>query len=135
MAKVITIVEDDRAGLLLDISYVLGKERINIESIAATTVGGKAIITLQVKDPKRVKDLLRRKGFNVEEESFLFIKLPDKPGELAKITKLLADNKVNLLNLYVVARDGKHTVIALQPDRIRKARNLLKEWLVEEELI
>jgi len=47
--KDITIIAPDKVGLLADISYILGKARVNIESIAVTSVGGKAVITVLVK--------------------------------------------------------------------------------------
>ena len=131
--KTITIIEKDRVGLLLDISYILAKEKINIESISATTLGDKAIISISVKDPKKAMRVLEKNGFHVESENIIMIKLPDKPGELAKIAKLLAENKVNMRNLYIVARDGKNTIIAIQPDRPRKAKSVLKDYLVENE--
>jgi len=51
----ITIVADDRVGLLADISYILGTTHINIESISVSAIGGKAVITLLVKNPEKAE--------------------------------------------------------------------------------
>lgn len=130
----ITIVEKDKVGLLMDISYILGKEGINIESIAATAVGDRAVITMVVKDYEKAFEVLKKNGFNVLEEHMIIIKLEDKPGELSKVAKTLADAGINIKNLYVVSRDGKHTLVALsvEKDKMKKARELLKNYLVEE---
>ena len=48
--KSLTIVADDRVGLLSDISYVLGKSKINIESISVDVIGNKAVIVLTIKN-------------------------------------------------------------------------------------
>ena len=48
--KQITIVAEDKVGLIADISYILGKAKINIETIMVEVYGGKAVINLTVKD-------------------------------------------------------------------------------------
>ena len=60
--KQMTLIAKDEVGVLADISYILGKARINIESITVASVEAKAIITMFVKDEKRAKELLRANG-------------------------------------------------------------------------
>ncbi|MCX6773186.1 MAG: ACT domain-containing protein [Candidatus Micrarchaeota archaeon] len=62
--KQITIVADDKVGLLADISYILGKARVNIDAISVEVHGGKAIISLTFKDDKKAISLLA--NINVE---------------------------------------------------------------------
>ncbi len=132
--KTITIVEEDRVGLLMDISYILGKEKINIESITANSVGGKAIITLTVRDGNGAKKTLLKNGFHIIEEDMLMVSLKDRPGELATLAKLLKDNNINLQNLYMVSKDSKNTIIAIKPDKPKKAADILKRnnYSIEE---
>lgn len=130
--KVLTIVEKDRVGLLLDISYILGKEKINIETISASVVGDKAIIVLQVKDEKKALKVLKKNGFNVLETNTIAIALEDKPGKLAEVSKLLVDSGINILNLNVTSRANGITVVTMAVDKPRKARKVLKDYLIEE---
>jgi hypothetical protein len=130
MAKTITLVENDRIGLLNDISYIMGKEKINIENISGHTVGKKAIISMTVKDHKKAVQVLKKNGFNVMEEDSIMIKLKDKPGELSKITELLAKNRISIKNLYVVSRDGENTIISLSTNKKKKTIALLKPYLI-----
>jgi hypothetical protein len=132
--KTITIVEEDRVGLLMDISYILGKEKINIESITANAVGGKAIITLTVKDGNEAKKTLLKNGFHIIEEDMLMVSMKDRPGELAALAKLLKDNGINMMNLYMVSKDSKNTIIAIKPDKPKKAADILKrnKYSIEE---
>ncbi len=132
--KTLKIIEKDRLGLLMDISYILGKEKINIENISATSVKDKAIILLQVRDEKRVAQILKKNGFNVIEDDSLILRLEDRPGELAKISKMLADNSISVDNLYIVSKDKKHTYVSIAVDRPRKARRILKDYLLEEQV-
>ncbi|MEW5996930.1 MAG: ACT domain-containing protein [Candidatus Micrarchaeota archaeon] len=131
--KELNIITDDRVGLLADISYVLGKARINIESIAASAVGGKAVLSIIVRDYDKAKQVLENSGFRVSASNVIFIKLEDKPGKLAEVAKALADDGINVENLHLVSKDGKHTIVGLTVANPKKARSLLADYLIEKE--
>jgi predicted amino acid-binding ACT domain protein len=65
--EILTIVAEDKVGLLADISYVLGKSRVNIESLNADVICGKAIVTLALSDLVKGRDVLRASGYGVED--------------------------------------------------------------------
>lgn len=127
----ITIVADDRVGLLADISYILGTTHINIETISISAIGGKAVITLLVKNPEKAEAVLKNSGFSVSPADVLFVRVEDRPGALAEIAKRLADNKISAENLTLVTKDGKTGIMSIAVDRMRKAKDVLKDCLVE----
>jgi len=129
--KDITIILDDKLGLLADISYILGKARINIESISSTSCGGKAIISIVVKNAQKAQKVLEQNGFKVSSGNILFVRIPNEPGNLSKIARMLVEGKINLDKLAQVSIDGQYVVIGLTVDRPRKAKKLLSEYLVE----
>lgn len=129
--KDITVIAPDKVGLLADISYILGKARVNIESIAVTSVGGKAVITVLVKNAQKAGEVLERNGFKVSSGNVIFLKLTDEPGKLSEVAKTLADNKISVGNLNLISRDGAHTIVGVTVDRPRKAKKVLEKYLVE----
>jgi hypothetical protein len=133
--KTIAIVEQDKVGLLMDISYILGKEKINIESITANAIGGKAVITITVKKGDEAKKILAKNGFHIMEEDVIMVEMDDKPGELANLAKILKDNELLMSNLYVVSKDGRKTIVAIKIDKMKKAKKVLHEkgYLVEDQ--
>lgn len=131
--KTLTIVADDKVGLLADISYILGKAKINIENISVDVVGGKAIITIGVSDKERTKSVLEAANYKVNDVESIVVKLQDKPGELSKITNLLAKEGINITNVHMITKDGKNTIIALIVDKPRKAELLLKDYMLMSE--
>lgn len=132
MKNIITIA-DDRVGLLADISYVLGKAKINIESISVDVVASKAVISLTVKDADKAKEILENNGYKVTENNAIIIKLSDKPGELSRITSMLASQKINIENVHVLSRDGKNTILSMAVDKPKKAQELLGEFIIGKE--
>ncbi len=129
--KVLRIIEKDRVGLIMDISYILGKSKINIENISVITSNGKVIILLQVKDEEKVKEILKRNGFNVLEDDVLIIKLEDKPGQLAEVSQILSQNNISIENLYIVSKNKKDVYVSVKVDDPKKAKKVLKEYLIE----
>jgi hypothetical protein len=130
--KSITIVADDKVGLLADISYILAKESINIESLNVDVISDKAVIILNVKEGDKARTALEASGYNVTEENMVIVKLDDKPGELSRITKMLASEGVNIDNVLILTRDGKNTVLSLAVDNTKKASEILKDCLITD---
>ncbi|GAG46827.1 unnamed protein product, partial [marine sediment metagenome] len=87
----LTVVEKDRFGKLADISELLAKHSVNVESIFAAMVNKTAIIKMSVSDSSKASSVLKEAGFSVMEESTVILQLKDEPGQLAKISRMLAN--------------------------------------------
>lgn len=124
--KEITVVEHDRVGLLADISEALGEKRINIDSLAVEVVGRTCIARLLVENAEAAKKALEARKFRVIAADILVLHLKDQPGELAKVTRLLADHGVAVSNVYMVNRENNMTVLALSVSDYEKAKKALK---------
>ena len=131
--KQVTVVAQDKVGVIADISFILGSAKINIESILAVSSDGKAIITLLLKDGEKAVRLLKSNGYHVLESEIFLIRLKDEPGELSRVSSLLGEKKVNIASLYVVARDRGYSIVALKVDKPRKAKRLLAPYLKIED--
>lgn len=132
--KDICVVTEDRMGLLADISYILGQARINIDSIAVSAVGGKAVFSIMVRDQEKAKSVLEGNGFQVSSGNVVYVKLDDKPGQLAEIAKMLSKNRISVDNVHLISKDGKSSIVGVAVSRPRKAKKLLNPFLIENEL-
>ena len=128
--KWMVLLTEDRPGIMARISYILVKAGINIEGLNAFTAGGRGIIYLLTNQPEKAKKLLEKNGFRVEEEETIIIKVEDKPGMLSKITERLAKEKINIISISIVGKEKGYAFISLKVDRTRKAKNLLKDYLI-----
>lgn len=131
--KQISVVVDDKVGLLADISFILGKSHINIESIASSSVGGKCVLNLTVKEEKRAIDVLAANGYKCLESDVIVVQMDNTPGTLAQLTRLLADSKINIENLLILTQDDKRSVYALKVDKPKLAEKLLTPYLGRDE--
>jgi hypothetical protein len=126
--KSVTIVSDDRVGLLADISYVLGKSSVNIEGLVVDVIGGKAVILLEVKDPKKAKDVLERNGFSTAKPDAIVIKVANE--SMGKVTEMLEGERVHTQEMTTLSSDSKDTIYALNVDKPRKATKMLNPFLL-----
>jgi len=131
--KSITIVADDKVGLLADISYVLAKSKINIDAINVDVIGGKAVISLGMGDAVKAKQVVESAGYKCEDTNAVVIKLLDTPGELNKTTALLAKEGVNVQTVHMLAKDSKNAVLSFIVDKPKRAMLILQPQLITNE--
>jgi predicted amino acid-binding ACT domain protein len=125
--KAITVITNDRVGLISDISYVLGKARINIEAIDASVVGKKIVITVMVKNYARARDELEKNGYpSTLDKDYCVVKISDAVGSMAKMTEMLKKARINILQLHQISSDGTHALVALKTNKPRPTREILK---------
>lgn len=134
MMKEIIIVSKDRVGLIADISYILANEKINIEQIDVNVTEDKAIIRLGVLSAKyeKAKSALERSGFEVLPPKSLVVKLEDKPGSLAELSKKLAEAKINILNIHVIGKNNTDVFDSIIVDKPKQAKKVLGNIIVSD---
>ncbi len=129
--KQLTVVSDDKVGVIADISYILGKARINIEAIACEVYGGKAVINITVKDEKKAAQMLSSNGYTVLESEILVVRVKDEPGQLSNVSKILGEEGVNIESLYLLCRGKGHSIDAIKVDKPKKAMKLLAPYIAK----
>ena len=128
--KQITVVVADKVGVLAELSYLLGKARVNIEAISAEVQGGKSVINLVVSDEKRAEMILKSNGYHVLAGEMLVVKVKDAPGALSEISKKLQKAKINIESIYLLTRGEGYSLDAIMVDKPKKAKKVLEEYLV-----
>src|SRR5919206_787169 len=121
--KDLTIEVDDRPGVAAQIGESLGRAGVNIEAIVGVVPGsGKAVGRVLVSDSTKARRAIEEAGVRVVgEHDVLVVQIPDRPGELGKIARKVADAGVNLNGLYLAT----NTRLVLSPDNIEKARQAI----------
>lgn len=125
----LTIVAKDRVGLLADISDALAKDGINIEFVSVEATSSTAIVHLKVANSPAAKKSLTAAGFRVVDKHNLLLRLKDRPGELAKVSRKLADAGINIKNVYILDAARNEKIMAMDTSDNAKARTVLKSYL------
>ena len=124
----ITIIGENRVGLLAQIAEMLGGEGVNIESISAHGQDDKAIIKLITNDVNSaIKRLSSLSTIEIKHSPILVVELINRPGELGKITRKLANRGINLESVYVIGSGKDFLKIAIKPseEHFEKAKEII----------
>ena len=84
-------------GTLGRVAQVLGGERINMLAMSLDTTGA---LRMVVDNPLHAAGSLREQHYQVEERDVLYTTIPNEPGALAKVVKIVAEAGINLEYVY-----------------------------------
>jgi hypothetical protein len=127
MKEIVAIAGNDVGSLAL-VAEALGSVGVNIEAISAYGLDGKAVFRIITSDvATALKALSKLPNVQVKEGDTIVYKMINRPGELGKVTRKLANKGVNIESLYIVSRKQDFTEVAIRPlERdLEKAREVL----------
>ncbi len=100
---------ENKAGRVSEVTDVLGSAGVNIRGFSVSDTADYGIIRLVVDDPEAGHAALSGAGFTVKDSPVVCINLPDHPGGLASVLKIVSDAGVNIE--YVYSLIGTYVVI------------------------
>src|SRR5690554_3676032 len=108
---------ENRPGRLASLTETLAGAGVNIEALTAYGYDGEATVRLIVSDQTATERILDEAGLHYEERTVLTAHLPHRPGELARLTRKLADAGVNIDAIYVLKTSADGIELALSVDQ------------------
>ena len=126
----VTVVARDRPGLIAEVSEVLAARAVNIVAIAGETFGADAVLHLEVDALDAALSALAAAGFQAVSDDVLLLRIEDKPGALAQVSRRLADARINIRGINMVQRGGGFAIVGASTDDNARARELLAADLV-----
>lgn len=110
---------DNRPGSLARLTELLAAAGVNIDALAAWGSNGDGVVRLIVDRPDACSRTLDDAGLAYERRTVLSALLADRPGELARVTRALADAEINIEAIFLLGghSDGLEVAIAVDdPD-------------------
>lgn len=117
----------DRTGLLSEITNALSGAKVNISSICAYGMEGKAFFMIASDSNAKAKKALSRLGLNVMEEDVCAVEMTNKAGELQKVAKKIADAGININYLYGTTAAGKTATCVFSSADDKKALRVINK--------
>lgn len=118
---------ENKAGRVSEVTDVLGRSGINIRGFSVSDTADYGIVRLVVDDPDKGRVALQEAGFTVKESDVLCLNLPDQPGGLASVLRIVSDAGVNIEYVYSLIS----TYVVINVADIDRALTLLKDKPVE----
>ena len=100
MIKQLSIFLENRAGALARITELLAQNEIDLRALFIAETTDYGVLRVIVSDAEKAVGVLKNNGVLVEVNEVLGISVPDKPGGLAEVLKLLSDNGIDVAYMY-----------------------------------
>jgi len=124
----ISVFLENKPGALAEVTRILGETGVNIRALSLADTKDFGILRLIVNDIEKAKEVLGQKGFTVRKTEVVAVEVPDRPGGLAEIMKVLAEAKINVEYLYAfVQQSGENAIIIFRFDETDRAIAVLSE--------
>lgn len=111
LIKQLSVFLEDRSGRLTDLTQILAEHEINIAALSLAETADYGIVRMVVGKPDIAEKFLRQAGFSVRLTDVVCVNMPDRPGALHEVLKILADNAINVDYMY--AFSNKEVALAV----------------------
>ena len=128
--KTMVIVQPSEPGLLAEVTGVLARKAITLKDISGHVVGSTAVISLLTDPYHDGYQALSEAGYAVYASETLLVRLAEKPGALARLSRQLADADVDVRGLHIVNQDDRSAIVAIETANQDRAREVLKDQLL-----
>jgi hypothetical protein len=126
ISKQLAIFVDNRPGTLARLAEALAEARINIYAVTISDTVDHSVIRMVVSDYQKALHLFGERGTLVVEDDVLMLEGSNKPGELARIARLLAEAQVNIEYCYsATPPDAKKGLLIMRVSNPAKALKAL----------
>lgn len=114
---------ENKSGRVSEVTDTLGKAGVNIRGFSVSDTADYGILRLIVDTPSIATAALRAEGFTVREDEVICIDLPDVPGGLAGVLKIVASAGVNIEYVYSLIA----TYVVINVADVERAARLLAD--------
>jgi hypothetical protein len=117
----------NRTGLLSEIGNLLTNAKVNITGLCAWGMDNTAFFMLTTSSNAKAKKALSQLKVTVNEDDIITAEIPNKPGELEKVSKKIADAGIDIFYLYGTAGSGRTANCSLKTSNDKKALSAIRK--------
>jgi hypothetical protein len=108
----LSVLLDKAAGRLADVAEVLAAGGVNVRTLALADMAEFGILRLVVDDTERARLALKAAGFAVNTTAVLAVGVPDAPGGMARVLRVLGSRGLAVDYLYAYSRHrGEEAIV------------------------
>lgn len=126
-AKEISFTMPNKAGLLSEVTRAISGASVNITTICAYAMGDIAYFMLTADSHAKAKKALEPLGVAIEERDVVEVELLNRPGELQKVAKRIADAGIDIEYMYATAGKGKTATCVFKTADHQKAIKVINK--------
>ena len=118
---------ENKVGELAHLCELLGNAGVNIRGLSVSETRHFGVFRLVVDNQQKAQEAFNKAELMARSTEVIAVKVEDKPGGLARVLRLLADEGLDINYAYgLIERLGKYAVVMLQLQEIGHALSILK---------
>ncbi len=117
----LSVFVENKPGHLADTLATLADGEVNVLSFTIADTADYGILRLVVDQVERAKELFQAAGYAVVEHPVVCALLPNKPGVLAAVARLVAESGLDIEYIYL----GAHDSLLLKTEELERLETLL----------
>ena len=126
--KEFTVLMDDRPGTLGKVCRALADRNVNVLALHSFPIGGKSVTRFVVDNPTAAKTALDNERLPCTEVEVVQVKLPHRPGEIARVATRLGEANININYAYCGLEPGTNTpLVFFGVNEVTQAAPLLEQ--------
>jgi len=125
MLKQISVFLDNTPGLLAKFTKILLDNNINLRALSVSETADFGILRILVDKTDECVKVLKENNYLTTLMDVIAVEIPDKPGALHEVAKILGDNNINIEYLYSTLIK-ENAMIVLRVDNNEKTVGILK---------
>jgi histidine decarboxylase len=130
--KMLTVIADDHPGLLAEVTSALEQAGIDILDFTGQSLGPQAVLSIKARPYREAFRALADAGFRVVSHDHLLVRLEDRPGALAELSRMLVKSAIDVRGMHIVSHGHDTCIVALETAQARRAREVLRDRLVQD---
>jgi hypothetical protein len=128
----LSIFAENKPGTIYEITRTIADAGVDIRALSVADTQDFGILRLIVSDIEKARQALNEDNCVVSVTQVIGVAVPDKPGGLADVLKILKDADINVEYVYAfITISGKNACVVLRVGDNEKAVKILKEAGVE----
>lgn len=126
--KQISIFVENKPGKLAELTEYLHQSKIDMRALSIAEAQDFGIVRIIVDDAYKTSCVLKEAGYVASITPVVAIEMPDEPGSLFRILKILGDGGVNLEYMYAfLTRKQATAYMVLRVENNEKAIEILSK--------
>lgn len=123
----ISVFLENRPGRLAGLCQILSEAGVNLSTLTLAETGGFGLLRLITPDPEKTKEVVERAGYAATATEVVALQVPDRPGGLASVLRVLEPHGISVEYMYAFAmRKGGDAVMVFRFDNMDRAIAVLQ---------
>ena len=126
--KQISVFLENKAGRLWELTEVLRDNGLNIRALSLADTTDFGILRMIVNDPEQAFQTLKETGLSSAETDVLVVEIPDRPGGLAEVLKIMTRDGINVEYMYAFVEKKKgNAAVVMRVEDLERTISVLTE--------